>query len=48
MRLAEVPRVELYYKYDAIIIPIQHGQVHEMNRVLENIGQIDINKEYTV
>lgn len=48
MRLAEVPRVELYYKYDAIIIPIEHGQVHEMNRVLEGIGQIDINKEYTV
>lgn len=48
MRLAANPRVELYYKYDVIIIPVEHGQVHEMNRVLENIGQIAFDKEYTV
>lgn len=48
MKLADRPRVNLLYKYDEIVIPLKHGQIKDINEVLDKIGEIDTDKDYTV
>lgn len=48
MKLADKPRVNLHYAYDEIVVPIKHGQIHQVHECLERIGQIDLEAEYTV
>ena len=42
------PRIELLYNQDNIIIPCEKGQNTAIQRVLDSIGKIDPNKEYTI
>lgn len=48
MILADNPRVELFYAYDTIVIPIKHGQVHQAHEAISRIGQIDFEGDYTI
>lgn len=48
MKLADKPRVNLHYAWDEIVIPVKHGQIHEINEILDRIREIDLSKEYTV
>ena len=48
MKLKDRPRVELLYSQDNIIIPCEKGQNTAIQRVLDSIGRIDPNKEYTI
>ena len=48
MKLKDRPRIELLYNQDNIIIPCQKGQNTAIQRVLDSIGRIDPNKEYTI
>lgn len=48
MILADNPRVELFYAYDTIVIPIKHGQVHQAHEAINRIGSIDFESDYTL
>ena len=48
MKLKDSPRIELLYNQDNIIIPCEKGQNTAIQRVLDSIGRIDPNKEYTI
>ena len=48
MKLKDRPRIELLYNQDNIIIPCEKGQNIAIQRVLDSIGRIDPNKEYTI
>lgn len=48
MKLKDRPRIELLYNQDNIIIPCQKGQNTAIQRVLDSVGRIDPNKEYTI
>ena len=48
MKLKDKPRIELLYNQDNIIIPCEKGQNTAIQRVLDSVGKIDPNKEYTI
>lgn len=48
MKLKNNPRIELLYSQDNIIIPCEKGQNEAIQRVLDSVGRIDPNKDYTI
>ena len=48
MKIKEQPRLELLYKQDNLIIPLEKGQIRAVHEFLDTVGQIDPKKDYTV
>lgn len=48
MKLADRPRVEPLYKSDNLVIPCVKGSVSLLCEIVEELGQIDHNKDYVV
>lgn len=48
MKLKAKPRIELLYEQDNILIPCCKGQIRVLNEFLVSVGEIDVNKDYTV
>lgn len=48
MKLADRPRVETLYKSDNLIVPCAKGSVSLLWRLIEDMGEVDLNKEYIV
>jgi hypothetical protein len=48
MKLVEKPRLEILYKQDNLIIPVQKGQISLITDFIRNLEEIDTNKEYVV
>lgn len=46
IKLAQAPRFEQLYKYDSIVIPIEHGQVRQALEFMTNTGGMSLTKEY--
>lgn len=46
IKLAQAPRFEQLYKYDSIVIPIEHGQARQALDFLTNTGGMSLAKEY--
>lgn len=48
MKIKERPRLELLYRQDNLIIPLEKGQIRAVHEFLDTVGQIDPSKDYTV
>lgn len=48
MKIKERPRLELLYRQDNLIIPLEKGQIRAVHEFLDTVGQIDPTKNYTV
>lgn len=48
MKLHDKPRIELLYACDNIIIPCRKGQIAVLSDFIESIGEVDLEKDYTV
>lgn len=48
MKLHDKPRIELLYACDNIIIPCKKGQIAVLSDFIESVGEVDLEKEYTV
>ncbi len=48
MKIKERPRLELLYRQDNLIIPLEKGQIRAVHEFLNTVGQIDPAKDYTV
>lgn len=48
MKIIDAPRIELLYAQDNLVIPCEKGQISELQRVLDDVGKIDRNKDYEV
>lgn len=48
MKIKEQPRLELLYRQDNLIIPLEKGQIRAVHEFLDTVKQIDPTKDYTV
>ncbi len=48
MILADNPRIDLHYVCDNIVIPVKHGQVRKIYEMIDRIGTIDFEADYTI
>lgn len=48
MKLHDKPRIELLYACNNIVIPCKKGQIAALSDFLDSIGEIDLEKDYTV
>ena len=48
MKIKERPRLELLYRQDNLIIPLEKGQIRAVHEFLDTVGQIDPTKDYTI
>lgn len=48
MKLADRPRVDILYKVDNLVIPLQKGQHREAIEMIDRLGIVNQDKEYEV